>query len=39
MAKVISFYIPEGSKPPARWSMHTEPKVLKFRFEEIKKSA
>jgi hypothetical protein len=39
MAKVISFYIPEGFKPPARWSMHTEPKVLKFRFEEIKKSA
>jgi hypothetical protein len=39
MAKIIPFYIPEGFKPPVRWNMQTEPKVLKFRFEEIKKSA
>jgi hypothetical protein len=39
MAKIIPFYIPEGFKLPVRWSMQTEPKVLKFRFEEIKKSA
>jgi hypothetical protein len=39
MAKIITFYIPEGFKPPVRWSMQTDPKVLKFRIEEIKKSA
>ena len=39
MAKVIPFYIPEGFKLPVGWSMQTEPKVLKFRIEEIKKSA
>ncbi len=40
MAKVIRFYIPEGFKPPVKWSVLTETgKVLEFRVEVMKKSA
>ncbi len=40
MAKVIRFYIPEGFKPPVKWSVLRENgKVLEFRVEVMKKSA
>lgn len=40
MAKVIRFYIPEGFKPPVKWSVLTETgKVLEFHVEVMKKSA
>lgn len=40
MAKVIPFYIPEGYRPPVKWSPQTETsKVLEFRAEAMKKSA
>jgi hypothetical protein len=40
MAKLITFYIPEGFKPAVNWSIQTETgKVLEFRVATLLKTS